>query len=85
MNTRRKFLWSVVVLLVVVPILVVSAYLVRRNYKEHHYVTVRMGGRYPGEYRMTEQRRDELNRRAEMRYQQGMDKLDRQMKLHPHK
>lgn len=81
-NVRRKLL-LVVTLLVIAPVLVVAAYRMRQNYKEHHYITVTMRyGRYRGEkYRITEAHQDEINRQATLDYQEIRD---RAMKMHHH-
>lgn len=87
MNTSRRYLRTIVVLLVVVPTLLVGAYLIRQSYKRHHYITgTRQFGLHRGEhYRYTEEQQDEMNRRVDVLVQQMTDEQrERAMKrMHP--
>jgi len=80
MNTRRNLIKGIIALLIVASILVVGAYLIRQNYKEHHYITGTVQyGRYRGEkYRITEAHQDEINRRSEIATEQQIDRARKQ-------
>lgn len=81
MNTRRNLIRSGIALLVVVSLLVVGSYLIRQNYKRHHYITGTFQyGRYRGQkYRFTEEQQDELNEKA---YRITKQHIDAMNKLH---
>lgn len=81
-NIRQNLIKSMVALLIVIPVLVGGIHLIRQNYKRHHYFTIRSGGRYPGEHKVTEEKWDEISRKATLETQKVMD--DRRRKLHPH-
>lgn len=80
-NTRRKLLGGAVALLIIVPILVIGAYRMRQNYKEHHYIkeTIRAGAFRGEQYWITEAHRDDLDRQTMARYQSQKEKY---MRIH---
>jgi hypothetical protein len=78
-------LWGAVTLLVIVPI-VVGAYRLRQNYKEHHYVTgtIRYGINRGKQYRFTLAQVDELNREANLQFKKVQQEEIARAKLrHP--
>ena len=85
LNIRRILIGSSVALLVVVSILVVGFYLVRQNYKRHHYITgTRQFGRYRGQkYRYTEEQQDEMSREVTIADQRSMDAANKLREAHP--
>jgi hypothetical protein len=79
-------LWGAVTLLVIVPIVVVGAYRLRQNYKEHHYVTgtIRYGINRGKQYRFTLAQVDELNREANLQFKKVQQEEIARAKLrHP--
>lgn len=85
-STRRKLLWGVVALIIIVPLLVTGIYLLRQNYKRHHYITgIRRFGPHPGEhYRFTEERQDAMNEQVRISNQQAMDRQRERARLKHH-
>ena len=81
MNTRRNLIRGSIVLLVVVFLSVAGTYLIRQNYKRHHYITGTFQyGRYRGQkYRFTEEQQDELHQKADRKTDQIIDAMN---KLH---
>jgi hypothetical protein len=89
LNTKayQKFLLSVIALLVIVPVLVAGAYLIRQNYMRNNLITgTRKFGIHRGEhYHFTEDQRDKLDRQAMLLDQQTTEKQRERAKLRLHK
>jgi hypothetical protein len=84
LNTRRNLIRSIIALLVLIPVFFLGAYLIRQNYKRHHYITgTRQFGRYRGQrYRFTEEQQDKINEEANKITQQEIHAANKLREAH---